>query len=402
MLLRAKHVLPISAPPIKNGAVLIQGRRIAEVGSAKTVSGSPVVDFGDAVILPGFVNAHTHLELTRLVGQVPPDANFVGWLARLLPHTHSPDGMSPEDSTREGMRLSLAAGVTTVGDISARVAVTRGVLSHGPLRVTSFGEVIAIGGMRNRLAERLQNAINGDFASQTLSIALSPHAPYTVEADGAAACVEAADRLKLRLCMHVAESREEEQFIRHGDGLMRDYFERLGIWDDSIRCPRMSPIALAYTWKIVGPHTVLAHCNYVSDDDINLILRGGAHVAYCPRTHAAFGHSPHRFRDMLAAGVNVCVGTDSLASNPSLSVLDELRWLRGAYPDFSGHTLLEMATVRGARALGLDSETGVLATDRAADVVVIPLDPGGPHDPIENMLHSSMSPIGVFVRGRRL
>jgi cytosine/adenosine deaminase-related metal-dependent hydrolase len=153
---------------------------------------------------------------------------------------------------------------------------------------------------------------------------------------------------------------------------------------------------------VLSPKTVLAHGNYLDDDDIALIAKRGASVAYCPRTHAAFGHDGHPFERLLAAGVNVCVGTDGLASNPSLSVLDELRFVRGRSERVSGATLLEMGTIRGARALGMDREIGSVEVGKAADLCVIPLEAEGASDPVENVLSSPHAPVATFVAGVRV
>lgn len=404
MILRAKYVVPVDAPTIKNGAVRFAGARIAEVGSARTVSGGPVVDYGDAVLLPGFVNAHTHLELSHLADRVPPSADFIDWLERLRA-TVQADGRSLDtfaESARAGAAASLAAGVTTVGDITARPRTVRASLRHGPLRVVSFGEVIAAGQIRGLLSERLLAAIDGREASAHLSVALSPHAPYTVEAEGLAACVEAAERLELRLCMHVAETRAEVRYTEHGDGPFRDLMTRMALHDDGIVCPRMTPIFWVQSLGLLSPRTLLAHVNYPSAEEINVLAACGVHVAYCPRTHQAFGHEAHPFRALLAAGVNVCVGTDSLASNPSLSVLEEVRFLSATHGETDSTLWVEMATQRGARALGLEHQIGSLTPGKSADLVAVPLEASGPADPVKNALRSRTQPIATFVRGRQV
>ena len=382
----------------------IEGTRIAEVGPARSMEGTPVVDFGEAVILPGLVNAHTHLELGFFAGQAPPGKSFVDWIERLAATKAAcPDfARTAAASVRTGMKQSLAAGVTTVGDVTTRPQSVRSDLKHGPLRVVSFGEVIAIGSRRNLLAERLQAAIDGAHASDYLTVAVSPHAPYSIEPDGIRACVEAAERLNMRLCMHLAETVDEARFTERGDGPLGDLLRHFGVADNLIPCPQMTPVALAHQCGALSGRTVLAHCNYVSNEDLALLAASGAHVAYCPRTHAAFGHDPHPFRRMLGDGINVCIGTDSLASNPSLSVLEEIRHLHEVYPDLNGSVLIEMATIRGARALGLFEAVGTLARGKYADVTVLPLEPDGAADAVENVLSSSLKPLVTYVRGKRV
>lgn len=404
MVLRARHVLPVDGQAIRNGGVLIERGRIVDVGSGKTLDGSPGVDFGDAVILPGLVNAHTHLELTHCAGKIPPGDDLIDWLKRLMAFSKARAGDDKlyASSALEGMRQSLTSGVTTVGDITSLPGTVRPALARGPLRVVSFGEVIAIGSRRHLLEDRLRAAIDRVGDSEYLNAAVSPHAPYTIEPAGIRACVEAAERLDLRLCMHLAESPEEAAFIRTRRGRWRTYLENLGVCGGSIECSGTTPVGLVEECGVLSDRTVLAHCNYVTQEEIELLASRKVHVAYCPRTHAAFGHEPHPFRSMLEAGVNVCVGTDSLASNPSLSVLDEIRHIRRVHPDMSGHILLEMATIRGARALGLDDQIGTLTAGKSADIAVVPFDMRGPDDPVQNILCSTMAPLATYVRGRRI
>ena len=145
---------------------------------------------------------------------------------------------------------------------------------------------------------------------------------------------------------------------------------------------------------------MLAHVNYVDDGELEVLAESGVHVAYCPRTHAAFGHSPHRFAEMLARGINVCVGTDSLASNPSLSVLEELRFVYRQHPDISPVTMLEMGTTGAARALGMEARVGEIAPGKAADLTVVPLEGGASADGLQNVLESSQTPAGTCVGGQ--
>jgi len=404
MLIRAKHVVPVDGPAIKNGAVRIAGDHIAEVGSAKSVDGSPTIDFGDAVILPGFVNAHTHLELGYCSALATDSLDFIAWLDRLIDARRRSIDLSADmaGSVRDGVHLSLSAGVTTLGDITTDPRLTRAELTRGPLRVVSFGEVIAMGATRGQLRDRLESALGDAHASGYVSVGVSPHSPYTVEPDGIRACADAATRLRLPLCMHLAETEAESQFTRDAAGPFRTFLERLRLWDGQTPCSHLSPVALAHACGALGSRTVLAHCNYVDDGDINLFVRTGAHVVYCPRTHAAFGHQPHRFDTMLNAGVNVCFGTDSLASNPSLSVLDEVRFVGRMRCDVEPATLIAMGTLRGAIALGLSDVIGTLSPGKSADLTVVPLDPSGSSDALDNLLACDHQPIATYIRGRRL
>ena len=438
-ILKARFVVPLDSPVIEDGAVAINDGHITAVGAARDISAGRTIDYGDAVILPGLVNAHTHLELTLLAGRVPPTSDFVDWLQRLIavrasdlaseprsecnpgaPGVRATQPGEPRTSVRadatparadhiadylaravrRGVAESVSSGVTTIGDITSMPCWTRPALADSPLRAVSFGEVIAMGTGRYRLANRLNQAANLDRQTPTMRIGISPHAPYTVEPKAMHACVDRARRLNVPLCIHLAETIEEEIFTRERGGPFADFLRRLGLWDEGVPRSGCSPVELCAANGLLGPRTLLAHANYVSDAEIAVIAASGASVAFCPRTHHAFGHKPHRFRDMLRAGVNVCLGTDSLASNPSLSILDELRFLRANCHDMAPMDLLEMAAIRGARALGFGDLCGSISPGKCADLVVVPLLPSNRMS-WHSVFDSPVLPLAVYIAGTR-
>ena len=402
LTIRARYLASPGGPVIENAAVTVRDGRLLHVGPFSAAGGG-VVDYEDAVLLPGFVNAHTHLELTGLAGRIPPGRSLADWLGRLVGELRGglagPEAM--RNAVQPGIRMSLAAGVTTVGDISASPAVTRPILAASELAAVSFGEVIAIGRRRRMLDERLAAALGFASPRPDFVVGLSPHAPYTVEPAAMRHCAAAARAHRMPLCVHAAESTEEAEFTRHAAGPLADHLRALGLWDEGITPTGMGPIELIDAAGLLTPATVIAHANYASGADIGRLASSGASVAYCPRTHAAFGHQPHSFRALRAAGVNVCIGTDSLASNPDLSILGELRFLRARHPDVDAMTLLEMGTHCGAKALGLDGQVGRLAPGLRADIVVLPLE-GGRKPRWDGVFESDSTPRAVCVAGRRL
>lgn len=402
MLLRARYIVPVDRPPIENGAILIENGRITAIGTADKFPQPATDDFGDAVLLPGFVNAHTHLELTHLAGQISPSMGFVPWIQALAGRLmrESVDPSMARAAVEDGVKQSLRAGVTTLGDITRDPAAVRPILATSPLRAVSFGEVIGIGSGRERWPRRLDAAASAQHATTNLVIGISPHAPYTVEPDGLEACAAKAKNANAPLCIHVAETLDEEAFTRRREGGLVELLKGAGVWDETMVVNAMSPVQLVDHTGALGRTTLLAHANYVSDDDIATIVRRGASVAYCPRTHAAFGHTPHRFREMLAAGINVCLGTDSLASNPSLSILDELRFLRQHAADVPSGMLLRMATRNGAAALGFAEHCATLTVGKVADLVAIPLPRAAKR--WDTFLENSAEPIAVYVAGRQM
>ncbi|MCH7808571.1 MAG: amidohydrolase family protein [Planctomycetes bacterium] len=401
MMLKSRFVLPVDGPVIEDGAVLIRDGRIDAVGSASQLHDDDVTDYGDAVICPGFVNAHTHLELSSLAKTIPPSPDFTDWLRRLMERLHANPLTRDQvaQSVRLGVKQSVLSGVTTIGDVTREPQWTREFLASLGMRGVSFGEVIAIGKRRAKLAQRLREAMRLDHQTERLRIGISPHAPYTVEPAAMRICAAAARELQAPISIHLAETAAEEAFTRSREGPFAAYLQQLGVWDDAIPASGCSPIELARATGLLGSRTIVAHANYVSDDDIATLAESGAGVAYCPRTHDAFGHVPHRFCAMLQAGVNVCIGTDSLVSNPSLSVLDELRFLRDRHPDVSPDELMAMGTLRGARALGLEHCAGSLTPGKSADLVVVPLDPSTAAVGWAALLESTEQPIAVYIAG---
>jgi aminodeoxyfutalosine deaminase len=418
MILKAKFVAPVEGPIIEHGAVAIHRGIITGVGTAQEVGDGPlpkgrgvgvssfgrvndaVIDYGDAVICPGFVNAHTHFELSHLVNRVPPSADFTDWLRRLMKEVtvHPPEIARIKQAMRDGIEQSLRAGVTTVGDITRFPHWTRAALTESPLRAVSFGEIVAVGTRRTLLTERLDAACDAFYAGDRLRIGLSPHAPYTVEPEAMRVCADRAAESNASLCIHLAETADEDAFTRLRSGPFVDYLKSLGIWDEDIPTSGVGPVELADRAGLLTPRTIAAHANYVSDADLERLAVSGASVAYCPRTHHAFAHRPHRFRDMLAAGINVCIATDSLASNPSLSVLDELRFVHRTHIDVPVEAILAMGTLHGAKALAMDHQVGSIRTGKRADLAVVAIHPGTP-SPLNALLSDGSLPIATFING---
>lgn len=407
MILRAKYVAPMSEPVIENGAVTIETGRVVHVGpfeKPRAVS-ADIVDHGDAILLPAFVNAHTHLELSGMAGSVPPQGDVISWLRRLMKARSrvTSDETTAAEAMRAGIEQSLRAGVTTVGDVTTQPEWTRPILARSFLRSVSFGEVTAIGQRRSLLERRLSAAAVSDWASPRLRLGISPHSPYTVEPAALGRCTQTAARMNARLCIHLLEIESEAEFTQSGAGPLRDFLRDLSVWDERVPVCGCDPVEWLARGEALHERLLAAHVNYVTDEQIVRLARAGVSVAYCPRTHGAFKHPPHRFVDMLAAGVNVCIGTDSLASTPSLSVLDELRWLHQQRPDVPVEVLLSMATHNGAKALGFAGEVGTIHPRAWADLVVVALPGSGrKQEPLTAMLESQGEVVMVYAAGRKI
>ena len=403
-LLCAEWVAPMDQPILRPGAVVLDGGRILAVGPAASLRqahpGAAVEHLGQSVLLPGLVNAHTHLELSDARPNPPPAGGFAAWLLQIIaraPNDPAHHQRAIESATRSGIDQCLRFGITSVGDITRQPQWTRPILSASPLRVTSYGEVQAMAQRRSLLEPRLAAATESSCATERLVIGLSPHAPYSIEPAGYERCLAEARQRGLPLATHLAESPHEADFLSHHAGPFRQLWDTLAAWDD--RVPRFAggPIRLAQELGLLDHPTLLAHVNYCDDEDLAFLARGQASVVYCPRTHAYFGHPPHRWRQMLDRGINVALGTDSCASSPDLNLVDDLRFVHKLDPQADVRILWEMATIRAARALQRESEIGSLTPGKRADLIAFP---AAGRDPLRHIFAGSTLPSHVWIGGQ--
>jgi aminodeoxyfutalosine deaminase len=406
-LLRARWVAPVDRPSIRDGAVVVVGERIAAVGDATEIAGNYLKadwqDLGETVLLPGLVNAHAHLELSDTPGTRDRwDGPLADWLIQVIRNA-PPDGDANRVSRAVGIGVDqcLRFGVTTVGDITRQPALTRPLLRNSPLRVVSFGEVQAMAHRRHLLEPRLAAAADRTHEGGRLKVGLSPHAPYSVEPGGYERCVGLAKAGGFLLSTHLAESADEAAFLSDHAGPLRRVWDFLQAWDDQVPRVAGGPIRFAESLGLLDVPTVLAHVNYCDNDEMRVLAHGRASVVYCPRTHAYFGHPPHRWRDMLAAGINVALGTDSLASSPDLNLLDDLRFVRQIAPDMPANDLWALVTRGAARALQMGDVVGTITPGKQADLVCFPM-PAGDSDPLEAVLRERVIPAGVWIAGERV
>ncbi len=399
LVVTAAWVAPMTGPPVRGGAVAFVAGRVAAVGPVADVRGRfpdvPVHDAGDAVVLPGLVNAHVHLELSAL-RPGPPPASFVGWLLDLMRAAGPGD---PAAAAAAGAAECLGFGVTGVGDVTAFPAATRPVVSATGLAGVSYGEVRAMAARRAFLEPRLAAAAE-PTGSVRLHAGVSPHAPYSVELDGYRRCLAVAVDHGLPLATHLAETADEAAFLAGHAGPFRDLWSALDAWTPDVPTAAGGPVRTAHALGLLDyPAALLAHVNHCDDAELALLAGGRASVVYCPRTHAYFGHPPHRWRDLLAAGVNVAVGTDSRASSPDLNLVDDLRLLRRLAPAVPPADLWAMATTRAAHALARP-DLGRLAVAAAADAVAFPVRSDDPlADPLADVLDGDALPIATWVGG---
>jgi aminodeoxyfutalosine deaminase len=405
-LLTAAWVATMDNVTLRDGGVVHEGEKILAVGAGKALKqahpDATIEELGSVVLLPGLINAHCHLDLT-FAKRPPGPITFADWVLKLLEQVQRDEGFHEKTGDiGTGMAQSISCGVTCIGDVTATPVGVRGVigLQQRRPRVVSYGEVRAMGSRRGLLDERLMAATEPTMSPLT-RIGVSPHAPYSIEPQGIRECLAVARRRKLPLTMHLAETRDEAEFLADHRGPLRDLWEAIGGWDEAVPRFEGGPIRYAKELGLLDyEQASFAHVNYCDDDELALLARGRASVVYCPRTHRYFGHPPHRWRDMLAAGINVAVGTDSCASSPDLNLVDDLRLLHEIAPDLPAETIWSMATSRGAKAVGMESQVGTITPGKAADIAAFVTDG---NDPLMAILQdASRRPSRVWVGGERI
>ena len=408
MILRARTILPVSRPPIENGALLLAGNRIRRTGAwsdLKSETGEEIHDLGEVILLPGLVNAHCHLDYTDMAGELPPPRTFTDWIPLI---TAAKTAWSYSDYARSWLRgahMLLRNGTTTVADIEAMPDLLPDLWDTTPLRVFSFLEMTGIRARRApREILRETMATIGALAHARSSAALSPHAPYSTLPELLRLSATLARKKKWRLCTHVAESAEEFEMFRHARGRMFDWLKRNE--RDNSDCGRRSPVQHLARQNMLGENLLAIHVNYLARGDAALLGRHHVNIVHCPRSHDYFSHAPFRRERLANAGANLCLGTDSLATTrkigkhkPELNLFEEMRQLADADKAVSPAEIIRMATVNGACALGLAGQAGELSKNAVADLIASPAGPKS-GDVYETVLAHSGNVKASMIDGR--
>jgi cytosine/adenosine deaminase-related metal-dependent hydrolase len=388
---RARWVVPVTNPPVRDGAVAVHDGRFAYVGSKGGAPKGEVHDLGDALLLPGLVNTHTHLELTAMRGFLE-DLPFPEWIARLqLAKTTvlTPDSML--DSAKLGIAEGLLAGITTFADTcdsgvvieAMRAMGVRGIMYQEVFGPDPDACVEAVASLRRKIDSHRANE------SALVSLGVSPHAPYTVSDELFEAVRDLARALHLPVAVHIAESTEEEAYVRDAAGPFADGHRARGF---TVAPRGDTPVALLGRLGVLSLRPLLIHCVRTGEADIRAIADARCPIAHCPASNAKLGHGVAPLNEWLQAGITVGLGSDSMASNNRMHLLEEARLAllaqrsRGpSQASFSASRALELATIGGARCLGLADEIGSIDVGKAADFAAFPLDelPAVPHtDPV--------------------
>lgn len=385
MIIRARIVVTMDGAPIENGAAAVSGNRIVDVGrfdDVKTRNAGNTVDVGEQALLPGLINAHCHLDYTCLRGKIPAQKSFADWIKGI---NEKKSELSPKNyvtSITEGFEEAKRFGTTAVANLTAFPELISQVQS--PIRTWWFAELIDI-----RAPERANELVDSalEALKQTSSWGLAPHTLFTASSNLFRRCENIARRDNVLLTTHLAESREEMEMFRHASGPLHEFVKSIGRPMDD--CGGKTPLERFLdligsggspnrprTIEVNRPYAfwIVVHLNELTESDFDLLerLNPKFHVVHCPRSHDYFGHRPFAFDRLRSLGFNICLGTDSLASNETLRLFDEMQAFQKNFPRVSPEEILQMATVNPARALRYENALGRIRPGFGADLIAVP------------------------------
>jgi cytosine/adenosine deaminase-related metal-dependent hydrolase len=386
---------------IDDGGLAVRGSEVISVGSWRELTtehfGAVKEDLGEVIIMPGLINAHCHLDYTMMRGALFGDGAFSAWIQRLNAMRRSLDQSDYLDSIALGLSELQKWGCTTVLNIESFPELFP-FLPESRIRVWWFLEVMDV---RSRLnsAEALAGAIHFfEKAGESRGgFGISPHAPYTVSRDLYELSALYADKYRIPLCTHLAESMEETEMFVRGEGRLHEFLRSIGRQMDD--CRGLTPIQMLLGSPLLPKGSILVHMNHLGAVDRELLkaLAGHYHVVHCPRTHAFFHREPFELRFFQESGIPLLLGTDSLASNEDLNMFAEMRAMSDAFPELDPAELMLMATKNPAAAIGRAGRLGELSPGTIADFIAV-RDQGGGGTPCERALANTLPP-QVWISG---
>lgn len=381
LLVRGAWVVPVNAPPLANGAVLVMFDRITAVDTYPTLAGqitpeTRILDCGDAAIVPALVNAHTHMELTSLRSRIPlPQPDFPTWLRQILPLRATLTQDQIHHGWRDACHLLLQSGSALCGDVANRVwpeAVPKG----EALQRHTFVEVVGFN--LSSLGPALQPMGWNEFIGDTRGrpgLSLSAHACYSASASLIRATKDWDRRWQAPFTIHVAEHPEEIQFLQDGTGFCRDILQELGRWVPEWQPPGLSPVAYLDRLGVLDEASLLVHAVHLSAHDWQIVAERHSTLCFCPRSNAFLQVGRPDIETAVRLGIPAALGTDSMASNTDLNLFAEAAFVLDNYPSVPAEAVLHMATLGGARALHRQVDFGSIEPGKRAALLNVQLPP---------------------------
>ncbi len=387
----AAWIVPVEGEPIRDGWISVDRGRIVALGRRAANDGTPGVELGDVAVMPGLVNAHTHLELSYLRDQIAPAPYFTSWVREILQARRErmtrplrdPVVLSAVDAAIDE---SVRCGTAVVGEITNSL-ITFERIAQSPLAGVVFWELLGFnmkdpetdGPLRDfdPIVEHAVADLGALQASDRVRPSLAAHAPYSVAPLFFRAIKKAVSRMPFVPCsVHLAEGAEEVELLMTGGGPWTAIMKDIGAWNPEWTAPGVGPVKYLDDMGFLDNRLLAVHGVQMSADDLDLLRARGVTLVTCPRSNGHTGAGLPPIADFYQSGVRVAIGTDSLASAPDLSVFAEVATLHALAPSVPAASLLESATVQGARALGFDADYGTIEPGKLARLLAVDVPPG--------------------------
>jgi cytosine/adenosine deaminase-related metal-dependent hydrolase len=394
---RAAWVLPIDARPVRDGWVTIDGGRVVALGDGVPRDGVREANLGNVAVMPGLINAHTHLELSYLRDRVAPSSSFTTWASQIIAERRRPE--QPAEATvvsaiEAAIDESLRCGTAVVGDISNTLAPFAP-LAASPLAGVLFWEIIGFRVEKpDELIAQAVSRLKTLRAADRLRVSLSAHAPYSVAPRLFQSIKKAVGQMPLvPSSVHLAEGAEEVELMATGGGPWQALMKAIGAWNVEWKPPGVSPVRYLADLGFLDDRVLAVHGVQMSNEDLGVLKERGVTLVTCPRSNGHTGAGVPPIEDFYASGVPIAIGTDSLASAPDLSVFAEVATLHALAPSIPAAALLESATRRGAHALGFAADFGTIAAGKRARLLAVDLPRRT--DDVEEYLVSGVQPAQI-------
>lgn len=404
MIYRGRFLVPMNSPPIPEGCLRVEGDCITDVGTLSSLGQRPgeiIRDFPDSVILPGLINAHCHLELGMTRSMLPRGEAFPLWVSRLKKALDGAKENHYRQAARLGILECLKNGITTIVDVG-NTGEAFPELAMLPIRSYPYLEVLGLdpNQAHSRLGQAQTQLTQRPPANTLYHPGITSHASYSCSLELMQQITQSAQLRTGPYTLHIAESAEEAQMFSEGSGALFDFCQR--IYPDLKWEPHMSPIRYLNHNNLIPRDSLFVHCNYLDDEDIRILAEHNTSVVHCPLSKAFFSHAGFNPIALQSAGINICLGTDSLASNDGLNLFDEMAELHHNYPSLPCEDILAMATLHGAKALGLTGKIGCLTPGAQADFIAISLRPRENHNLFEEIVCEAHEVLFVSVAGEEV
>jgi cytosine/adenosine deaminase-related metal-dependent hydrolase len=394
----AAWLVPIEGEPIHNGWLTVDHGRIVALGRRAANDPTPGVELGDVAVMPGLVNAHTHLELSYLRDQVPPASSFTGWARQIVDERRKRMQQPSRDpvitaAVDAAIDESVRSGTAVVGEITNTMFLPFERLARSPLAGVVFWELIGFN-MDGDFDAVVAHAIAdlGELpASDRLRPSLAAHAPYSVAPLFFRAIKKAVGRMPFVPCsVHLAENVEEVELLKTGAGPWKALMKDIGSWNHAWTAPGVGPVQYLDDMGFIDNRLLVVHGVQLSPPDLAKLKERGATLVTCPRSNGHTGAGDPPIVDFYKSGIRVAIGTDSLASSPDLNVFAEVATLHALAPSVPAASLLQSATIQGARALGFDADYGTIEPGKLARLLAVDVPPGARD--VEEYLVSGIHP----------